>query len=162
MLRVEALGLDASPRRWASAPASTRPRTPSRACAALGFGFVEVGTITAVPQEGNPRPRVWRLPEQRALVNAMGFPNPGAAVAARALAKRSGRGVVGVNIGKSKVAALADAAEDYRASARRLAPHADFVVLNVSSPNTPGLRDLQTVESLRAARRPRSATRSPC
>ena len=148
VLRVEALGLSfASP--LGVGAGLDKTAHAFEGLRALGFGFVEVGTITAVAQEGNPRPRVWRLPEQRALVNAMGFPNPGAAVAARALARRSGRGVVGVNIGKSKVAAFADAAEDYRASASVLAPHADFVVLNVSSPNTPGLRDLQSVESLR-------------
>ena len=113
MLRVEALGLTfASP--LGVGAGLDKTAHAFEGLRALGFGFVEVGTITAVPQEGNPRPRVWRLPEQRALVNAMGFPNPGAAVAARALAKRSGRGVVGVNIGKSKVAPLADAAEDYR------------------------------------------------
>jgi dihydroorotate dehydrogenase len=115
---------------------------------ALGFGFVEVGTITAVPQPGNPRPRVWRLPEHRALVNAMGFPNPGAEAVVDRLAGH--RGIIGVNLGKSKVASLEGAAEDYRRSAELLAPHADFLVLNVSSPNTPGLRELQAVESLSA------------
>jgi dihydroorotate dehydrogenase len=114
----------------------------------LGFGFVEVGTITAVPQPGNPRPRVWRLPEHRALVNAMGFPNPGAEAVVDRLAGH--RGIIGVNLGKSKVASLEGAAEDYRRSAELLAPHADFLVLNVSSPNTPGLRELQAVESLSA------------
>ena len=114
----------------------------------LGFGFVEVGTITAVPQPGNPRPRVWRLPEHRALVNAMGFPNPGAQAVVDRLAGH--RGIIGVNLGKSKVASLEGAAEDYRRSAELLAPHADFIVLNVSSPNTPGLRELQAVDSLSA------------
>jgi dihydroorotate dehydrogenase len=113
---------------------------------ALGFGFVEIGTITAVPQPGNPRPRVWRLPAERALVNAMGFPNPGAAAVVERLAGH--RGIVGVNLGKSKVTPLEEAADDYRRSAELLAPHADFIVLNVSSPNTPGLRELQAVESL--------------
>ena len=114
----------------------------------LGFGFVEVGTITAVPQPGNPRPRVWRLPEHRALVNAMGFPNPGAQAVVDRLAGH--RGIIGVNLGKSKVASLEGAAEDYRRSAELLAPHAEFIVLNVSSPNTPGLRELQAVDSLSA------------
>jgi dihydroorotate dehydrogenase len=115
---------------------------------ALGFGFVEVGTITAEAQPGNPRPRVWRLLEDRGLVNAMGFPNPGAQTAARHLAGRSGLGVVAINIGKSKRAPVEEAAADYRASVRRLASLADFIVLNVSSPNTPGLRQLQTVAHL--------------
>ncbi len=115
---------------------------------ALGFGFVEVGTITAVPQEGNPKPRVWRLLEDRGLLNAMGFPNAGAAKAAERLARRSHDGVVAINIGKSKRASLEAAGADYRTTVRQLAPLADFIVLNVSSPNTPGLRDLQTVEHL--------------
>jgi dihydroorotate dehydrogenase len=116
---------------------------------ALGFGFVEVGTLTARPQSGNPRPRIVRLPAQRALVNRMGFPNRGALAAARRLAgrPRSERGlVVGVNIGRSKAAS--DELADYRAAVRALAPHADYLVLNVSSPNTPGLRELQATERL--------------
>lgn len=115
----------------------------------LGFGFVEVGTITAIGQPGNPKPRVWRLAQDRALMNAMGFPNPGAEAVAPKLAARSGRGIVAINLGKSKVTPLEAAADDYRASAKLLAPHADFVVINVSSPNTTGLRDLQTIEHLR-------------
>jgi dihydroorotate dehydrogenase len=116
---------------------------------ALGFGFVEVGTVTAEPQPGNPRPRIHRLPADRALVNSMGFPNSGAAAAARRLARRprGDRTILAVNIGRTKTAA--DAAEDYRRSVRRLAAHADLLVLNVSSPNTPGLRELQAVELLR-------------
>jgi dihydroorotate dehydrogenase len=116
---------------------------------ALGFGFVEVGTITAEGQPGNQQPRVWRLPADRGLLNAMGFPNPGAKVAAGRLAKRSGGGVVGVNVGKSKRTPLEDAAADYRAAVRELAPFADFVVVNVSSPNTAGLRNLQATDHLR-------------
>ena len=121
-----------------------------RALARLGFGAVEVGTVTARPQPGNPRPRLFRLPADRALVNRMGFNNAGAdVVAARLAAVRSGPGagtVLGVNIGKSKAAA--DAVADYRYSARVLGPYADYVVVNVSSPNTPGLRDLQGVDAL--------------
>jgi dihydroorotate dehydrogenase len=119
-----------------------------RALFALGFGFVEIGTVTAEPQPGNPRPRLFRLPRDRALINRMGFNNAGAAAAARQLAHR-GRGTVGVNIGKTKRIAEADAIADFTDSARRLAPHADYLVVNVSSPNTPGLRDLQAAGKLR-------------
>lgn len=119
--------------------------------AALGFGFVEVGTLTARPQPGNPRPRLFRLPADRALVNRMGFNNAGSAAAAARLAgrRRPGRAVVGANIGRSRVVDAEHAVEDYLASARRLAPVADYLVVNVSSPNTPGLRDLQATGSLR-------------
>jgi dihydroorotate dehydrogenase len=129
---------------------------------ALGFSFVEIGTVTRFPQPGNPRPRLWRLVDQRALRNAMGFNNAGSAAIARSLRQlRKTPGgweyVVGVNIGKSKVTDPADAPEDYLVSARRLARYADYLVVNVSSPNTPGLRDLQAVDALRpilkAARR---------
>ena len=117
---------------------------------ALGFGSVEVGTVTPRAQAGNPRPRVRRLTADRALQNSMGFPNPGAeAVAARLERRRPGPTVVGVNVGRSKGASAEAAAGDYRATVRRLAPLADYLVLNVSSPNTPGLRDLQAVEPLR-------------
>src|SRR6185295_640038 len=131
------------------------------ALAALGFGFVEVGTVTGEPQPGNPTPRLFRLPADRAVVNRMGFNNDGAEVVARRLAGRlaserhrpSGqRVVVGVNIGKTKVVPEDDQAAvlvDYEKSTRLLAPHADYLVVNVSSPNTPGLRDLQSVERLR-------------
>lgn len=118
------------------------------ALARLGFGFVEVGTLTAHAQPGNPRPRMFRLGADRALINRMGFNNHGSADAARRLA-RAHRVPVGVNIGKSKVTPEERAAEDYAISAERLAPHADYLVVNVSSPNTPGLRDLQAVEKLR-------------
>ena len=120
----------------------------------LGFGHVEVGTVTAKAQPGNPRPRSFRLVGDRALINRMGFNNHGAQALAKRLARarrseRGQRAVIGVNIGKSKVTALEDAAEDYRFSARLLAPYADYLAINVSSPNTPGLRDLQSVEMLR-------------
>ena len=115
---------------------------------AIGFAFVEVGTITAEPQPGNPKPRLFRLPRDRALINRLGFNNAGAAAAARRLAHR-GDGTVGVNIGKTKRVAEADAIDDFTASAERLAPFADYLVVNVSSPNTPGLRDLQAVDKLR-------------
>lgn len=119
---------------------------------ALGFGHVEVGTLTAIPQDGNPRPRLFRLIPDRAVVNRMGFNNHGAEAAAVRLEKlrrRRRRGVIGVNIGKSRVVDVADATADYVRSATLLAPLADYLVVNVSSPNTPGLRGLQAVETLR-------------
>jgi dihydroorotate dehydrogenase len=119
---------------------------------ALGFGHIEVGTITALAQEGNPRPRLFRLIPDRAVINRMGFNNRGAEAAAarlRALRRRSSRAVIGVNIGKSRVVDVADATADYVRSATLLAPLADYLVVNVSSPNTPGLRGLQAVETLR-------------
>jgi dihydroorotate dehydrogenase len=118
------------------------------ALGALGFGFIEVGTLTGQPQPGNPKPRLFRLPKDRALVNRMGFNNRGSADAVARLA-RGHRTIVGVNIGKTKVVPEAEAIGDYVASARRLGPHADYLVVNVSSPNTPGLRDLQATEKLR-------------
>ena len=122
---------------------------------ALGFGFIEVGTVTAHAQEGNPRPRLFRIPEERALLNRMGFNNQGSEVLAenlRAL-RASGRWPkvpVGANLGKSKITPLEEAAEDYRTSAKRLAGLADYFTVNVSSPNTPGLRKLQDPGALGA------------
>ncbi len=118
---------------------------------ALGFGHVEIGTVTAIPQDGNPRPRLFRLVADRALINRMGFNNRGADAASRrlrALRARSGRPVVGANIGKSRVVDVADATADYVRSAALLAPLADYLAVNVSSPNTPGLRTLQAVQTL--------------
>ena len=120
--------------------------------AALGFGFVEVGSVTALPQPGNPRPRLFRLPEDEAIVNRMGFNNKGAeVVAARLAALREAGGVrvpLGVNVGKSKTTPLEDAPQDYLKSLEHFWPHADYFVINVSSPNTPGLRALQERERL--------------
>jgi dihydroorotate dehydrogenase len=120
---------------------------------ALGFGHVEIGTVTALPQPGNPKPRLFRLPADRALINRMGFNNHGAiAVAARLAKLRAADGalpIIGVNIGKSRAVESVDAVSDYEQSASLLAPLADYLVVNVSSPNTPGLRDLQQVASLR-------------
>jgi dihydroorotate dehydrogenase len=119
---------------------------------ALGFGHIEVGTVTAIPQDGNPRPRLFRLIPDRALVNRMGFNNRGAAAAAARLARlrrRRTRPVIGANIGKSRVVDVAEATADYVTSTRLVAPVADYLVVNVSSPNTPGLRGLQAVETLR-------------
>ena len=119
--------------------------------AALGFGHVEVGTVTGEAQPGNPQPRLFRLTADRAIVNRMGFNNDGAEVVARRLAAwraAGGSTVLGVNIGKTKVVPEDEAVADYEKSAGLLAPHADYLVVNVSSPNTPGLRDLQAVEKL--------------
>jgi dihydroorotate dehydrogenase len=133
------------------------------ALAALGFGHIEIGTVTGEAQPGNPQPRLFRLPEDRAVINRMGFNNDGAEVVARRLAKRAARSkkrkgpVLGVNIGKTKLVPEDQATGDYEKSTRLLAPFADYLVVNVSSPNTPGLRDLQAVEKLepllRAVRR---------
>ncbi|HSV62039.1 MAG TPA: quinone-dependent dihydroorotate dehydrogenase [Chthoniobacterales bacterium] len=123
------------------------------AWAALGFGFVEVGTVTAKPQPGNPKPRIFRYPQQQALINRLGFNNDGAdVVAARLRALRESDCwpaiPVGINLGKSKVTPIEEAVDDYLYSFRLLAPLADYVVLNVSSPNTPGLRSLQEHNAL--------------
>lgn len=115
----------------------------------LGFGFAEIGTVTAHAQPGNPAPRLFRLPQDRGLLNRMGFNNEGAGAVADRLRRRRGDLPIGANIGKTRVTPAADAAVDYTTSARLLGPLSDFVVVNVSSPNTPGLRDLQAVESLR-------------
>lgn len=116
---------------------------------ALGFGYAEVGTVTARPQPGNPAPRLFRLPADRALLNRMGFNNRGAGALAIRLARHRPEVPIGVNIGKTKTTPAADAVADYRASARLVGPLASYLVVNVSSPNTPGLRDLQAVAALR-------------
>jgi dihydroorotate dehydrogenase len=119
----------------------------------LGFSFVEIGTVTAQPQAGNPRPRIFRYPRQNALINRLGFNNDGAEVVANRLAQLRDRGgwpgiPVGINIGKSRVTSLEAAVEDYLFSFRKLRGHADYIALNVSSPNTPGLRELQESQRL--------------
>ena len=117
----------------------------------LGFGHVEVGTLTAIAQPGNPKPRLFRLIADRAVVNRMGFNNHGAAAAVARLARvraAPGRPVLGINIGKSRVTAVQDATADYLHSTTILAPLADYLVVNVSSPNTPGLRGLQELDQL--------------
>jgi dihydroorotate dehydrogenase len=151
---VEALGLR-FPNALGLAAGFDKNAVGIDALGALGFGHVEVGTVTGEAQPGNPRPRLFRLPEDRAVVNRMGFNNDGAEVVAarlRARGRRSaddgGGPVLGVNIGKSKVVPEDGAVRDYEKSARLLAPYADYLVVNVSSPNTPGLRDLQAVEKL--------------
>jgi dihydroorotate dehydrogenase len=118
------------------------------ALAALGFGHVEVGGVTADPQAGNPRPRLFRLPEDRALVNRMGFNNDGADVVGERLAAADCRVPVGVNIGKSKAAPNDEAEDDYRYTFERVREGGDYFVVNVSSPNTPGLRELQRRDRL--------------
>jgi dihydroorotate dehydrogenase len=156
VLRVRALGL-VFPGPLGLAAGFDKDARATRGLAALGFGFVEVGTVTARAQPGNPRPRMFRLTADRALVNRMGFNNDGAAAAAAALRRSRARRsrdrcwgpVVGVNIGKTRAVPDEEAAADYAASARAVAAVADYVVVNVSSPNTPGLRDLQAAERLR-------------
>jgi dihydroorotate dehydrogenase len=147
-LRVRALGLE-FPGPLGLAAGFDKDARAMRGLGALGFGFVEVGTVTARAQPGNHRPRMFRLTADRALVNRMGFNNAGAAAAAARLRRRSGGVIVGVNIGKTKVVPEDEAAADYAASARAVAGVADYVVVNVSSPNTPGLRDLQAAGRLR-------------
>jgi dihydroorotate dehydrogenase len=119
------------------------------AIGALGFGFVEVGTLTPRGQPGNPRPRVFRLPQARAVINRMGFPNEGVAAAAVRLRRRRYTGVCGVNIGKNADTPLEEATGDYIAALRAVYEFADYVTLNISSPNTQGLRQLQEGQQLR-------------
>jgi dihydroorotate dehydrogenase len=114
----------------------------------LGFGFVEVGTVTPRPQEGNPKPRLFRLEEDRAVINRMGFNNEGQAAALKRLEWRWGKGIVGVNIGANKDSA--DRIADYVAGVRAMSPVARYITINISSPNTPGLRQLQDEGALRA------------
>ncbi|MGZ0067678.1 quinone-dependent dihydroorotate dehydrogenase [Microbacterium arborescens] len=151
-LRTEALGLVFdSP--FGVAAGFDKNAVMVRGLGALGFGHVEVGTVTAKPQDGNPRPRLFRLVQDRALINRMGFNNRGAGAAASRLRRlRRGRthAVVGANIGKSRVVDVENATADYVESTRLIAPEADYLVVNVSSPNTPGLRGLQAVETLRS------------
>src|SRR5258708_35867792 len=124
----------------------------------LGFGFVEIGWVTPLAQAGNPRPRIFRIGEDGAVINRLGFNNDGLDLVAARLAARPRRGIVGANIGKNRDSP--DAVADYEAGIRAFAPLADYLVVNISSPNTPGLRDLQRrhevtalLERLLAARR---------
>ncbi|WP_349827738.1 quinone-dependent dihydroorotate dehydrogenase [Brevibacterium litoralis] len=153
---VRALGLT-FPNRVGLAAGFDKAGRGVRALSMLGFGHVEIGTVTGQGQPGNPQPRLFRLLDHEAILNRMGFNNPGAEVVAENLRRARAeldamdpavRPVLGVNIGKTKVVPAAEAIEDYRASARTLAPLADYLVINVSSPNTPGLRDLQSTEAL--------------
>jgi dihydroorotate dehydrogenase len=149
-LAVDALGLR-FPSPFGLAAGFDKEAAGIRGLGVLGFGHVEVGTLTALPQPGNPKPRLFRLVADRAVVNRMGFNNAGAAAAARRLVRerrRRIRPIIGVNIGKSRAVAVDDALADYLASTRLLAPLADYLVVNVSSPNTPGLRGLQELDLL--------------
>jgi dihydroorotate dehydrogenase len=151
-LRVRALGLD-FPGPLGLAAGFDKDGEGVIGLATLGFSFIEVGTVTARPQPGNPKPRMFRFSDERALVNRMGFNNHGAAALSarlRALRARPGfKTIVGVNIGKTKAVPEDEAVADYVTSARLVADVADYVVVNVSSPNTPGLRNLQAVDKLR-------------
>jgi dihydroorotate dehydrogenase len=136
-----------------------------RAWERLGFAFAEIGTVTAKAQPGNPRPRIFRYPRERALINRLGFNNDGAEVIAQRLARLRERGSwpripIGINIGKSRATPLEAAVEDYLSSFHKLRVHADYITLNVSSPNTPGLRDLQAPAQLDELLRAISAERS--
>ncbi|HEX8844202.1 MAG TPA: quinone-dependent dihydroorotate dehydrogenase [Pyrinomonadaceae bacterium] len=124
--------------------------TAAQYLAALGFGFIEVGTVTHRPQPGNPRPRLFRLPLDRALINRAGFNNHGAEAAAKYLSSHRPECVLGINIGKSRAVAIEDATADYLASFEIVHQLADYLVVNVSSPNTPNLRELQRPEALKA------------
>ena len=150
-LQVRAFGLT-FPNPVGLAAGMDKNAVAAPAFAALGFGAVEVGSVTAEAQAGNPRPRMFRLPHDEAIVNRMGFNNQGADMVARRLARlreRGGAGVpVGVNVGKSRSAPNDRARWDYERSLRAVWPHADYLVINVSSPNTPGLRELQDASAL--------------
>lgn len=150
--KVEAMGLSfAGP--FGLAAGFDKNAIAIRALGEIGFSHVEIGTVTAIPQSGNDAPRLFRLKKDRALINRMGFNNDGAEVIAKRLEKlRSSNQklpVIGINIGKSRVVDVKDAVADYEKSAGLLAPFADYIAVNVSSPNTPGLRSLQEVASLR-------------
>ncbi|MEP6478417.1 MAG: quinone-dependent dihydroorotate dehydrogenase [Rhodoglobus sp.] len=149
-LAVEALGLRFdSP--FGVAAGFDKDGRGIRGLGQLGFGHVEVGTVTAIAQPGNPKPRLFRLIPDRAVINRMGFNNAGAAAARPrivAASKHAVRPVIGANVGKSRVVEVDAAIEDYVTSARELAPVSDYLVVNVSSPNTPGLRGLQELDRL--------------
>ncbi len=127
------------------------------ALAALGFGFIEVGTLTPRPQQGNPTPRLFRLPEQQAIINRMGFNNKGIEHAARKLEKMKYRGVLGVNLGKNADTPLDRSVDDYLLGMRALSRHASYFTINVSSPNTSGLRDLLQKDLLQSLLKPLKA-----
>ena len=152
-LAVQALGLHfESP--FGIAAGFDKNAVAVKALGELGFSHVEIGTVTALSQPGNEKPRLFRLIKDEALINRMGFNNDGAVAVASRLSKlRSKHGshlpVIGVNIGKSRVVEVENAVDDYRSSAKLLSPVADYLAVNVSSPNTPGLRSLQSVEALR-------------
>lgn len=146
-LSVQALGLD-FPNPIGLAAGFDKNAAATEAMLAFGFGFVEAGTVTPRPQEGNPKPRIFRLREDRAVINRLGFNNDGLQAARERLTRVHGRpGVRGINIGANKDAH--DRVADYVAGLKELGPHASYVTINISSPNTPGLRGLQELDSLR-------------
>ncbi len=118
------------------------------ALGSLGFGFIEIGTVTPRPQPGNPKPRMFRLPQAQALINRMGFNNPGIDALLENVQKSHYSGVLGINIGKNRDIPLEQAVDDYLICLRKVYAHADYVTVNISSPNTPGLRDLQQGDNL--------------
>ena len=144
-LRRRILGLDFPTPIGLAAGFDKNAEVPD-ALLAAGFGFVEVGTVTPLPQAGNPKPRMFRLPADRAVINRLGFNNDGHEAVYARLSARERRGIVGVNLGANKDSA--DRIADYAAGVRRFATVADYLTINVSSPNTPGLRDLQEKEAL--------------
>jgi dihydroorotate dehydrogenase len=150
--RVEAMGLSFDGA-FGLAAGFDKNAIAIRALGEIGFSHIEIGTVTAIAQSGNETPRLFRLKKDRALINRMGFNNDGAEVIAKRLEKlRSSKQklpIIGINIGKSRVVDVKDAVSDYQTSAELLAPYADYIAVNVSSPNTPGLRSLQEVSSLR-------------
>lgn len=132
-----------------------------RGLASMGFGHVEIGTVTPRPQPGNPQPRIFRLVEDEGVINRMGFPNQGAQkLLPRVRAARPYASILGVNIGKNKTTPNEEALQDYLALLRDFAPHADYLAVNVSSPNTPGLRSLQSRRELEALLQPLAAERA--
>jgi dihydroorotate dehydrogenase len=145
---VQLMGLQ-FPNRVGIAAGLDKNATCIDALGALGVGFVEVGTVTPRPQVGNAQPRVFRLPEAQALINRMGFPNDGMEVIAQRMTHSSFKGVRGANIGKNASTDLSNAVRDYLSCMRKLAPCSDYITINVSSPNTVGLRTLQAAEHLR-------------
>jgi dihydroorotate dehydrogenase len=144
-LAIDALGLH-FPAPLGMAAGFDKEAAAYNALLALGFGHVELGTVTPKPQPGNDKPRMQRWPKQKALVNRLGFPGPGMATVAKRLVDNAAAGIVGANLGPNKTTAADDVADDLRTAAASLAPHVRFLTVNVSSPNTPGLRALQTPE----------------
>ena len=123
----------------------------AKGLASLGFGHLELGTVTPRPQPGNPSPRVFRIPAEQAVINRMGFPNRGAEALAASLSKLKKRSyILGVNLGKNKTTRLEDAGQDYQSLVQTFAPLSDYLAVNVSSPNTPGLRQLQSRQALQS------------
>lgn len=145
---VQAFGLD-FPNPVGLAAGLDKNGTCIDAFAALGFGFIEIGTVTPRPQAGNPLPRLFRLPERNAIINRMGFNNQGVDALVANVRRARYRGVLGINIGKNKDTATENALDDYLICLRKVYDHASYITVNISSPNTPGLRTLQHGDALR-------------